>query len=165
MQSQQTQLVSMQSVLACTGQSIDQHKLANYYHAILSIILAQFSHKGFENGMAGTVRLAQASPYIRVRSLPHCMLCLHSALCLDVTASWHVEHISVAYLNLHCNVFDGSQCCMQWQTCSLFPKWLLVHAMSWAYSQTDIGFALQHELIYRAKDNIYTWPCQASLVS
>ncbi|DBB14800.1 TPA: hypothetical protein ACH3X3_004409 [Trebouxia sp. C0006] len=47
------------------GQSIDQHKLANYYHAILSIILAQFSHKGFENGMAGTVRLAQASPYIR----------------------------------------------------------------------------------------------------
>ncbi|KAA6425605.1 MAG: hypothetical protein FRX49_04502, partial [Trebouxia sp. A1-2] len=47
------------------GQSVDQHKLANYYHAILSIILAQFSHKGFENGMAGTVRLAQASPYIR----------------------------------------------------------------------------------------------------
>ncbi|DBB01839.1 TPA: hypothetical protein ACH3X1_000447 [Trebouxia sp. C0004] len=52
-------------VLAYTGQSVDQHKLANYYHAILSIILAQFSHKGFENGMAGTVRLAQASPYIR----------------------------------------------------------------------------------------------------
>ncbi|DBB14802.1 TPA: hypothetical protein ACH3X3_004411 [Trebouxia sp. C0006] len=47
------------------GQSVDQHKMANYYHAILSIILAQFSHRGFENGMAGTVRLAQASPYIR----------------------------------------------------------------------------------------------------
>jgi hypothetical protein len=61
----------MHSVLACTGQSVDQHKLANYYHAILSIILAQFSNKGFESGMSGAVRLAQASPYIRVRSLPY----------------------------------------------------------------------------------------------
>ena len=87
MQSQQTQLVSMQSVLACTGQSVDQHKLANYYHAILSIVLAQFSHKGFINGMAGTVRLAQASPYIRVRSLPYCILCFHSVFFLGVTAS------------------------------------------------------------------------------
>ncbi len=77
----------MQSVLTCAGQSVDQHKLANYYHAILSIILAQFSHKGFENGMAGTVRLAQASPYIRVRSLPYSTLCFHSVFCLDVTAS------------------------------------------------------------------------------
>ena len=84
MQSQQTQLVSMQSVLACAGQSVDQHKLANYYHAILSIILAQFSHMGFENGMAGVVRLAQASPYIRVRPLSHCILCFHSIFILGV---------------------------------------------------------------------------------
>ncbi len=86
-QSQQTQMVSMQSVLPCTGQSVDQHKLANYYHAILSIILAQFSHKGFENGMAGIVRLAQASPHIRVRSLPYFNLLCLSVFCLDVTAS------------------------------------------------------------------------------
>ena len=103
MQSQQTQLVLMQGVLACTGQSVDQHKLANYYHAILSIILAQFSHKGFDNGMAGTVRLAQASPYIRVRS--------HYSFCLDVTASWHVEHVGVFFFallripNAACNAF------------------------------------------------------------
>ena len=80
-------MVSMQSVLPCTGQSVDQHKLANYYHAILSIILAQFSHKGFENGMAGTVRLAQASPYIRVRSLLYSTLCFHSVFCFELTAS------------------------------------------------------------------------------
>ena len=87
MQSHQTRLVSMRRILPCTGQSVDQHKLANYYHAILSIILAQFSHKGFENGMAGTVRLAQASPYIRVRSLPYCILLFISAFCFDVTAT------------------------------------------------------------------------------
>ena len=109
MQSQQTQLVLMQGVLACTGQSVDQHKLANYYHAILSIILAQFSHKGFENGMAGTVRLAQASPYIRVRSLPHYILVFYSVFCPDVTASWHVEHVGACFF---CTVED-SQCCMQ----------------------------------------------------
>ena len=100
MQSQQTQLVLMQGVLACTGQSVDQHKLANYYHAILSIILAQFSHKGFENGMAGTVRLAQASPYIRVRS-HYYILYFHCVVCLDVTASWHVEHVGVSFFS-HC---------------------------------------------------------------
>ncbi len=53
----------------CTGhagQSVDQHFLASYYHAILSIILAQFSGKGFDGGRHGVIKLAQASPYIRV---------------------------------------------------------------------------------------------------
>ena len=45
---------------------MDQHFLASYYHAVLAVILAQFSGKGFENGMAGVIRLAQASPYIKV---------------------------------------------------------------------------------------------------
>ncbi len=87
MQSQQTQLVPMQRVLACTGQSVDQHKLTSYYHAVLSIVLAQFSHKGIENGMAGIIRLAQASPYIRVRLLPYSTPYFHFTFCLDVTAS------------------------------------------------------------------------------
>ena len=109
MQSQQTQMVSIQSVLTCTGQSVDQHKMANYYHAILSIILAQFSHRGFENGMAGTVRLAQASPYIRVRSLPHCILCFHSVFCLDVEASWHVDNIGVCHLLQTVMLLSGTE--------------------------------------------------------
>lgn len=51
---------------------MDQHFLVSYHHAILSVILAQFSGKAFEDGMAGVVRLAEASPYIKV-SL--CALC------------------------------------------------------------------------------------------
>ena len=46
---------------------MDQHFLGSYYHAVLAIILAQFSKIAFEDGMAGVVRLVQASPYIKVQ--------------------------------------------------------------------------------------------------
>ena len=48
------------------GQSVDQHLLTSYHHAILSVVLAQFSFKGFADGMEGVVRLAEASPTIKV---------------------------------------------------------------------------------------------------
>ena len=51
------------------GQSVDQHFLASYYHAVLAIILAQFSKIGFEDGMTGVIRLVQSSPYIKVCAL------------------------------------------------------------------------------------------------
>lgn len=51
--------------LTCTGQSVEHHFLASYYHAILSVVLAQFSHKGFTDGMTGIVHLAQASPFLQ----------------------------------------------------------------------------------------------------
>ena len=50
------------------GQSVDHHFLTSYHHAILSIILAQFSPKGLPGGMQGIIKLAQASPYLEVIS-------------------------------------------------------------------------------------------------
>lgn len=44
------------------GQSVDQHLLSSYHYAILSIILAQFSCKGFSDGMEGIVRMVEAAP-------------------------------------------------------------------------------------------------------
>ena len=61
-------------LLIGTGQSVEQHFLASYHHAVLSTILAQFSGKGFENGMAGVIRLVKASPYIRVMIVLQCPL-------------------------------------------------------------------------------------------
>ena len=43
------------------------HLLISYYHAALAVILAQFSHKGFTDGMAGVIELAEASSYLQVR--------------------------------------------------------------------------------------------------
>ena len=40
--------------------------LTNYFHAILTVVLNQFNGLGFPDGMEGIVRLAEASPYIRV---------------------------------------------------------------------------------------------------
>lgn len=48
------------------GQSVKHHLLSNYYHAILAVVLAQFSNRGFIDGMAGIVRLAEASSYFQV---------------------------------------------------------------------------------------------------
>lgn len=45
------------------------HLLASYFHAILSVALAQFSSRGFEDGMPGIVRLAETSPYVQVSPL------------------------------------------------------------------------------------------------
>ena len=54
------------------GQSVDHHFLTSYHHAILSIILAQFSPKGLSGGMQGIIKLAQASPYLKVTPPPNC---------------------------------------------------------------------------------------------
>jgi len=51
------------------GQSMEHHFLASYHHAILSVVLAQFGPKGFQNGMEGIVKLVEASPYLKVTTI------------------------------------------------------------------------------------------------
>lgn len=46
------------------------HLLISYYHAALAVILAQFSHKGFTDGMAGVIELTEASSYLQVSNVP-----------------------------------------------------------------------------------------------
>ena len=48
------------------GQSVRHHMLTNYMHAILSVVLAQFTGLGFLDGMEGVIKLAEASPYVQV---------------------------------------------------------------------------------------------------
>ena len=48
-------VVVMQNV----GQKVDHHLLTSYHQAILSVILAQFTPKGFIDGMEGIVRLVE----------------------------------------------------------------------------------------------------------
>ncbi len=58
------------AVLCCdVGQSVRHHLLTNYFHAILAVVLAQFTGLGFLDGMEGVIRLAEASPYIKVGPL------------------------------------------------------------------------------------------------
>ena len=47
-------------------QSVDQHFMTSYHHAILSVILAQFTAKGFADGMEGVAKLIEASNYLKV---------------------------------------------------------------------------------------------------
>ncbi|KAL0023014.1 hypothetical protein WJX79_008349 [Trebouxia sp. C0005] len=47
------------------GQSVRQHMLTNYIHAVLAVVLAQFTGLGFLDGMEGVIRLAEASPWIK----------------------------------------------------------------------------------------------------
>ncbi|KAA6426189.1 MAG: hypothetical protein FRX49_04041 [Trebouxia sp. A1-2] len=47
------------------GQSMEHHFLASYHQAILSVVLAQFGPKGFQDGMEGIVKLVEASPYLK----------------------------------------------------------------------------------------------------
>lgn len=51
--------------VCCAVRTWQHHLLANYYHATLAVVLAQFSHKGFTDGMAGVIALAEASPYLQ----------------------------------------------------------------------------------------------------
>ncbi|DBA74569.1 TPA: hypothetical protein ACH3X2_009444 [Trebouxia sp. C0005] len=44
------------------GQSMDKHLLSSYQYAIMAVILAQFTCKGFSDGMEGVVRLVEAAP-------------------------------------------------------------------------------------------------------
>lgn len=57
------------------GQSVDQHLLSSYQYAILSIILAQFTCKGFADGMEGVVRVVEALP-----NLQACLDIIHARL-------------------------------------------------------------------------------------
>ena len=44
------------------------HLLANYFHAVLCVVLAQFSGVGFNDGEDGIIKLTEASPYIKVHA-------------------------------------------------------------------------------------------------
>ena len=57
---------AVSSLILFAGQRATHHFLKNYYHAILCVILAQFSGRGFVDGMEGIIKLAQASPYVKV---------------------------------------------------------------------------------------------------
>ena len=48
------------------GQSVDQHLLSSYHYALLAVILAQFTCKGFSDGMEGIVRAVETSPRFQV---------------------------------------------------------------------------------------------------
>ena len=43
--------------------------LASYHHAVLSVVLAQFGPKGFQDGMEGIVKLVEALPYLKVTTI------------------------------------------------------------------------------------------------
>ncbi len=47
---------------------MEQHFLSSYYHAVLSVILAQFSSRGCSDGTEGIVQLVKASPHLKVRA-------------------------------------------------------------------------------------------------
>lgn len=92
------------------GQSMDQHFLTSYHHAILSIILAQFSPKGFLDGMEGIVRLVKDSPYLQVCSV--LLFCL-TVLRADTVASSSctcAAHVRSCYAGVRLLVYavDGS---------------------------------------------------------
>jgi len=57
---------AVSSLILFAGQRATHHFLKNYYHAILCVILAQFSGRGFVDGMEGIIKLVQASPYVKV---------------------------------------------------------------------------------------------------
>jgi len=50
------------------GQSVDKHLLSSYQYAIMAVILAQFTCKGFSDGMEGVVRLVEAAPRLQASS-------------------------------------------------------------------------------------------------
>ncbi len=52
-------LVVKVAVVQRVGQKVDHHLLTSYHQAILSVILAQFTPKGFIDGMEGIVRLVE----------------------------------------------------------------------------------------------------------
>ena len=48
---------------------MSQHLLAAYTVSLMAVMVGQFSNKRFKGGMAGVVRLAEASPLVAVRPL------------------------------------------------------------------------------------------------
>ncbi|DBA92558.1 TPA: hypothetical protein ACH3X1_002782 [Trebouxia sp. C0004] len=53
------------------GQSVDHHLLTSYQQAILSVILAQFTPKGFIDGMEGIVRLVEGHEELQATLWKH----------------------------------------------------------------------------------------------
>ena len=47
---------------------MDKHLLSSYQYAIMAVILAQFTCKGFSDGMEGVVRLVEAAPMYQASS-------------------------------------------------------------------------------------------------
>ena len=68
-----------QQVWFVAAYSLDQHFLTSYHHAILSVVLAQFSAKGFTDGADGIIRLVEASPYLKACTYwalqQYCIVC------------------------------------------------------------------------------------------
>lgn len=96
------------AVLLCdAGQSVRHHLLTNYFHTILSVVLAQFSGLGFLDGMEGVIRLAEASPWIKVST--HMSLSLHRD-CASLHPCTSGRNASQACVGLLCIaevLFDG----------------------------------------------------------
>lgn len=69
--------VKVAALCHVAGQSVRQHMLTNYIHAVLAVVLAQFTGLGFLDGMEGVIRLAEASPWIKVTPtlLHFCLSC------------------------------------------------------------------------------------------
>jgi len=61
---------------------MEQHFLSSYYHAILSVILAQFSSRGCSDGMEGIVQLVKASPHLKVRACIKARKALVQSICV-----------------------------------------------------------------------------------
>lgn len=47
---------------------MDKHLLSSYQYAIMAVILAQFTCKGFSDGMEGVVRLVETAPMYQASS-------------------------------------------------------------------------------------------------
>ena len=47
---------------------MDKHLLSSYQYAIMAVILAQFTCKGFSDGMEGILRLVEAAPTFQASS-------------------------------------------------------------------------------------------------
>ena len=51
------------------GIGMKHHLLSSYFHAVLSVALAQFGTNGFPCGVAGITRLAEKSSYVQASDL------------------------------------------------------------------------------------------------
>ena len=70
-------------VVQSVGQKVDHHLLTSYHQAILSVVLAQFTPKGFIDGMEGIVRLVEG----------------HEGLQASITGSFVATHTSMQQLS------------------------------------------------------------------
>ena len=52
--------------MLCAGHSLRQHYLATYRRALVAVLRAQGTDKGFKDGAAGVAELLQSSPIVQV---------------------------------------------------------------------------------------------------